>query len=289
MTSLQCTAKFFLWHRHFALTVTWQFQTLLFLPRVKRVQKSPLPRQPEVFQIFALSLGLSLSRATMVQDQEPTGQNSNCHLLLMITAPACYQLLKTVALGNSAGIREQFQPQESHAHSCSFTICLKPRRSQYFVKIPGCPLTWRVPSAAPADVNLYVTDSVYQFVFHLFLKDCEFLLWTPHLGVMEHWALIQNTPLRFCTQRSEEMTVLNHVFEQDQVNEKINIITLSSQSSLLFSLSAAGYREGGCFWDEGITDSKPQVSLQSFHLDTSFYPQASSHVVHQKPSNLNCI
>lgn len=207
----------------------------------------------------------------------------------MITAPACYQLLKTVALGNSAGTWEQFQPQESHAHSCSFTICLKPRWSKYFVKIPGCPLIWCVPSAAPVDVNLYVTDSVYQFVFFIFEG-----LWIPPLNSSSggygalgtHW---KHTPLHFCAQRSGEMTVLNHVFEQDQVNKKINIITLSSQSSLPFLLSAAGYREGGHFWDEGITDSKPRVSLQSFHLDTSFYPQASSHVVHHKPSNLNCI
>lgn len=119
-------------------------------------------------------------------------------------------------------------------------------------------------------------------------------LWIPPLNSSSggygalgtHW---KHTPLHFCTQRSGEMTVLNHVFERDQVNKKINIITLSSQSSLPFSLSAAGYREGGHFWDEGITDSKPQVSLQSFHLDTSFYLQASSHVVHHKPSNLNCI
>lgn len=143
----------------------------------------------------------------------------------MITAPACYQLLKTVALGNSAGTWEQFQPQESHAHSCSFTICLKPRWSKYFVKIPGCPLIWCVPSAAPVDVNLYVTDSVYQFVFFIFEG-----LWIPPLNSSSggygalgtHW---KYTPLHFCTQRSGEMTVLNHVFEQDQVNKKINIIS----------------------------------------------------------------
>lgn len=55
-------------------------------------------------------------------------------------------------------------------------------------------------------------------------------LWIPPLNSSSggygalgtHW---KHAPLHFCAKRSGEMTVLNHVFEQDQVNKKINIIS----------------------------------------------------------------